>query len=90
MKKFLASFCFVALGLAAGLTMPRIVAQSSSPGAVQKWEQFCETPHKIRNKKWENRFPIINATMKKYGDQGYELVEVGEGAASVCFRRPVR
>jgi hypothetical protein len=47
-------------------------------------------PHKIRNKKWENRFPIINAAMKKYGDQGYELVEVGEGAASVCFRRPVR
>lgn len=89
MKKLLVSFGLMALGLAAGLSAPRIAAQSDSPAAVQKWEQFCEMPDKIRNKKPENRIQILSALMKKYGEEGYELVGI-PGGEVVCLRRPAR
>jgi hypothetical protein len=89
MKKFLASFCVVALGLAAGLAMPRIVAQSASPEAVQKWEQFCEMQPRIQKEKLDKRLPAYNEAIRARGEQGYQLVLILENQA-FCYARQGR
>lgn len=90
MKKFLVSFCLVALGLAAGLTVPRIFAQSDSSGAIQKWEQFCEAAN-TRNKA-SKAVPAWNASMKAHGANGFQLVSVvvWGNFQYLCYRRPAR
>lgn len=92
MKKLLVSFCLVALGLAAGLTVPRIFAQSDSQQGVQKWEQFCEVAAFSAAKRFAKDVEEWNASLKAHGAKGYELVgQAGSGSAvSLCYRRPAR
>ena len=90
MKKFLVSFCLVALGLTAGLTVPRIFAQPGYPGAVQKWEQFCEAADRRNNA--EKAVPAWNASMRTHGANGFQLVsvEVWGNFQYLCYRRPAQ
>lgn len=84
MKKFVVSFCLVALGLGAGLTMPRILAQTDATTSVQKWEQLCEEE--------KGRGTRLNDRLKARGANGFELVgavPVGSNYSFVCYRRPL-
>ena len=93
MKKSVVSFFLVALGLAAGFTMPRILAQSESPGTVRKWEQFCE-PHQSNRERIAKHVSDWNNAMKARGAEGYQLVQIvssnSDLSFALCYRRPAR
>ena len=81
MKQLTLGFTMLAIGLALGLAVPPLLAQSNAPPKVQKWEQYCDKFKDVRVSK-------INAKLKDAGDQGFELVG-SENATFFCFRRPV-
>ena len=73
------------VGLAAGLVVPGVVAQTPQAEAP-KWEQFCELL-KARS------LTTVSQNAAAYGKKGYELVSgsIGpNGSYFVCYRRPAR
>ncbi len=102
MKQLTFAVSLLALGLAAGLVLPQVFAQSPQAERareragvggpqMQQWEQFCEVY------KWSARGRMVadraNPSAAAHGKNGYQLVTSGLTAGSdlvLCYRRPAR
>ncbi|MEM8608944.1 MAG: hypothetical protein AAGF92_17700 [Myxococcota bacterium] len=82
MKQSTLGFTMLAIGMALGLAVPPLLAQSDAPPKVQKWEQYCE--------RITGRVTKVNERLKAAGDKGFELVGAfGDDFSLYCYRRPM-
>lgn len=101
MKQVTFAVGLLALGLALGLVLPQVFAQSpqaerareragvGAPG-VQQWEQFCEWPSAGGTEKKASK--AANASLASHGKEGYQLVSAfgPRYQPILCYRRPAR
>ncbi|MDH3653330.1 MAG: hypothetical protein OEN21_03600 [Myxococcales bacterium] len=89
MKKMVA-VGLIGLGLAVGLVIPGVFAQSPQ-GEVQKWEQFCEVPPARGG--YEKATKMMSESVAAHGKSGYQLVGAAPWDGNIwllCYRRPAR
>ncbi|MEM9728158.1 MAG: hypothetical protein AAF997_06200 [Myxococcota bacterium] len=82
-KRVVTGFLILAIGMALGLAVPPLLAQSDAPPQVQKWEQYCQIVDGFTGR---GAIKKENEKMMAAGAQGFQLV--GSNGTVFCYRRP--